>query len=88
MNCIIYSIITYYNLMQMVASTVQYLYSQSYELASLKGRSIYVAVEVRMRTLDQFLEIEFSTYSDITSLRLSLYHVLERKTLLRQSYRA
>ena len=47
-----------------------------------------VAVEVRMRTLDQFFEIEFSTYFDITSLRLSLYHVLERKTLLRQSYRA
>ena len=47
MNCIIYSIITYYyNLMQMGASTVQYLYSQSYELASLKGRSIYNTAKV------------------------------------------
>ena len=41
-----------------------------------------------MRTLDRFFEIEFSTYTDITSIRLSLYHVLERKRLLRQSYRA
>ena len=32
-----------------------------------------------MRTLDRFFEIEFSTYFDITSLRLSLYHVLELK---------
>ena len=47
-----------------------------------------MAVEVRMRTLDRFFEIEFSTYSDITSLRVSLYHVLKRKMLLRQSYRA
>ena len=50
--------------------------------------SIYVAVEVRMRTLDRFFEIGFLTYSDKTSHRLSLYHVLERKTLLRQNYRA
>ena len=49
---------------------------------------VYVVIEVRMRTLDQFFEIEILTYSDITSLLLSLYHVLERKTLLRQSYRA
>ena len=48
----------------------------------------YVAVEVRMRTWDRFFEIGFSTYSDITGLRLSLYHALEQKTLLRQSYRA
>ena len=48
----------------------------------------YVAVEIRMRTLDQFFELGFSTYSDITGLRLSLYYVLEQKTLLRQSYRA
>ena len=50
--------------------------------------TLYVVVEVRMRTLDQFFEIEILTYSDITSLRLSRYRVLERKTLLRQSYRA
>ena len=36
-----------------------------------------VAVEVRMRTLDRFFKIAFSTYYDITSLCLSLYHVLE-----------
>ena len=40
--------------------------------------SICVAVEVRMRTLDRFFEIGFSTYSDITGLRLSLYHALEQ----------
>ena len=34
-----------------------------------------------MRTLDRFFEIEFSTYSDITSLCVSLYHVLKRKML-------
>ena len=39
-----------------------------------------------MRTLDRFFEIEFLTYSDIAGLRLSLYHVLVRKTLLRLSY--
>ena len=49
---------------------------------------VIVAVEVRMQTLDQFFEIGFSTYSDITRLRLYLYHVLEQKTLLQQSYRA
>ena len=49
---------------------------------------VYVVVKVRMRTLNQFFEIKILTYSDITSLRLSLYHVLERKTLLRQSYGA
>ena len=31
-----------------------------------------------MRTLDRFFEIGFSAYSDITGLRLSLYHVLEQ----------
>ena len=36
------------------------------------GTIIYVAVEVRMSTLDQFVEIEFLTYSGSTSLRLSL----------------
>ena len=46
-----------------------------------------VAVEVRMQTLYKVFEIDFLTYSDITRLCLSLYHVLERKTLLRQSYR-
>ena len=49
---------------------------------------ILVIVEVRMRTLDQFFEIEILTYSDITSLHVSWCHVLEQKTLLRQSYRA
>ena len=32
-----------------------------------------------MRTLDRFVKIEFSTYSDIASVHLSLYNILERK---------
>ena len=52
-------------------------------------KTTYVVVEVRMRTLDQFFEIEFLTYSNTTSLCLSMYHVVElKKTLLQQSYRA
>ena len=35
--------------------------------------NMYVVVEVRMRTLDQFFEIEILTYSDITSHRVSTF---------------
>ena len=35
-----------------------------------------------MRTLDQFFEIGFSTYYDITSLRLSLHHVSKKLTMV------
>ena len=71
-----------------VVCNMQYKHDLSVRGLVIYTDFLYVAVEVRMRTLDQFFEIEFSTYFDITSLRLSLYHVFERKTLLRQSYRA
>ena len=44
-----------------------------------KTYTLITTVEVGMRTLDQFFEIEFLTHYYIKGLRLSLYHVLERK---------
>ena len=38
--------------------------------------TLYVTVEVRIRTLDQLFEIEILPYSGTTTLVLSLYQVL------------
>ena len=47
----------------------------------------YMAVEVRMWTLDRFAEIKVLAYSGLTSLRLSMYQVLKRGSLLQQRSR-